>query len=84
MEKQLGWAYKSGGMESLGISKVCQTMLAWLMESQIWHQFTSSVGGGFRKGTMAFACLDTRQFIFSLYTIGAFQAVTPVLEAQKE
>ena len=33
MEKQLGWAHKLGGIESLGISKVGQTMLARLMES---------------------------------------------------
>ena len=28
MEEQLGWAYKLGGEESLGISKVGQTVLA--------------------------------------------------------
>ena len=33
------------GAESLGISKVGQTVLARLMESQIWHQLASSVGG---------------------------------------
>ena len=26
-------------------------VLARLLESQIWHQLTGSVGGGFRKGT---------------------------------
>ena len=35
MQKQLGWAHKLGGTESLGISRVGQTMLARLMESQI-------------------------------------------------
>ena len=49
MEKQLGWAHKLGRAESLGISKVGQTVLAWLMESQIWHQLSGSVGGGFSK-----------------------------------
>ena len=34
-----------GGVESLGISRVGQTVLAGLMESQIWHQVASSVGG---------------------------------------
>ena len=53
MEKQLGWALKLCGMESLGISKVGQTVLTRLMESQIWHQPAGSVQGGFRKGTMA-------------------------------
>ena len=33
-EKQLGWASKLGGVESLGISKVGQTVVARLMESQ--------------------------------------------------
>ena len=55
-------------------------MLARLMESQIWHQLASSVGEGFRKGTMASTCLDARHFTFSLCTTGAFQAATPVLE----
>ena len=35
MEKQLGWAHKLGGMESLGISRVGQTVLARLMECEI-------------------------------------------------
>ena len=43
MEKQLEWAHNLGGVESLGISKVGQIVLAKLMESQIWHQLTSSV-----------------------------------------
>ena len=43
MEKQLGWACKLGGAESLGISKEGQTVLARLMESQIWHQLANSV-----------------------------------------
>ena len=37
MEKQLGWARKLGGAESLGISKVGETVLARLMESQLWY-----------------------------------------------
>ena len=35
MEQQLRWAGKLGGVESLGISKVGQTVLARLMELQI-------------------------------------------------
>ena len=53
MEKQLGWACKSGGAESLGISKAGQTLLARLMESQIWHQPVGSVallGDDLEKG----------------------------------
>ena len=46
MEKHLGWAHKLGGVEPLWISKVGLTVLARLMESQLWHQPTSSVGGG--------------------------------------
>ena len=68
------------GAESLGISKVGQTMLARLRESHTWHQLAGSVRGGFRKGTMASAHLDARHFSFSQYATGAFQAATPVLE----
>ena len=69
-----------GGAEPLGISKVGQTVLARLMESQIWHQFISPLGVGFRKGTMDSAHLGDRHFSFSQYTTGAFQAATLVLE----
>ena len=71
---------EQGGAESLGISKAGQTVLASLMESQMWHQLAGSVGRCFRKGSMASAHLDARYFSFSLYTTGAFQAGTPVLE----
>ena len=80
MEKQLGWALNLGRVESMGISKVGQTVSARLMESQIWHQPAGSVGGGFRKWTMASAHLDARHFSVSLYATGAFQAATLVLE----
>ena len=80
MEKQLRWAQKWVGVESVGIFTVGQTVLARLMESQIWHQLVSSVGGGFRKETMASAHLDARYFSSSLYSTCAFQAATPVLE----
>ena len=53
MEKQGGWARKLGQAESLGIFKEGQTVLARLMESQIWHQLASSValwGEGLEKG----------------------------------
>ena len=78
MEKQLRWAHKLGGVESLGISKAGQTVLPRLMRSQIWHQLAGSVA--FIKGTRASACLDARHFSFSLYTTGTFQAATPVIE----
>ena len=80
MEKQLGWAGKLGGAESQGISKTGQTVLARLMESQIWHQLAGSMGGAFRKGTIASAHLDARHFSFPLCVICAFRAATPVLE----
>ena len=41
--KELRWAFKLGGAESLGISKVGQIVLVKLMESQIWHSLASSV-----------------------------------------
>ena len=80
IEKQLGWACKLGRAESLGISKVSQTVLGRLMKSHIWHQLPRSVRGGFRKETTASVHLDARQFIFFLYTTGAFQAANLVLE----
>ena len=52
------WVCKLGGAEYLGIFKADQTVLARLMESQIWHQFVSSVWGGFRKGSMVFSYLS--------------------------
>ena len=83
MEKQLGWAGKLGGAEPLWISKVGHTVLARLMGSQIWHQPTSFVGGGFSKGTMTSAHPSARHFGLSLYTTGAIEAVTPVLELRR-
>ena len=71
---------KLGGVESLGISKAGQTVLARLMKSQIWCVLPYSLQGGFRKGTMASAHLDARYFSFSLYATDVFQAATPVLE----
>ena len=83
IEKQLRWAHKLGGAEPLGISKVGQTVLARLMESQVWHQLTGSVGVGFSKGTMASAHPDARHFSSSLYATHAFQAATLVLELRE-
>ena len=60
--------------QSLGISKVGQTVLVRSLESQICHQLAGSIGGGYRKGTMAPAHLHGRHFSFSLCTTGAFQA----------
>ena len=79
MKKQLGWALKLGGAESLGISKagVCVSQVDGVSDV---HQLASSVEGGFRQGTMASACPDARHFSFSLYNNGAFQAATLVLE----
>ena len=59
MEKQLGLACKLGGAESLGISKVGQTVLARLMECQIWHQLAGSVEIGFSKGQWPLLTLMT-------------------------
>ena len=72
MEKKLEWAPKLE--RSLGISKLGQTELARLMESQVGYQLAGTVGGGFRKGTMASAHLDARHFSSSPYTTGDFPA----------
>ena len=60
-------------VESLGISKAGQTVLTRLMESQVWHQLSSSVVLWFRKGTMASALLDDRHFSFSQYAMVSFK-----------
>ena len=78
MGKQLGWAHKLGGTVSRDLQD--GSMLARLMESQIWHPPVGSVGGGCRRGTMGSARLDARHFSVSLYATGAFQGATPVLE----
>ena len=83
MEKRLGWAHKLGEEESLGISRAGQTVLAGLMETQYMAPAYWLCGGGFSKGTMASACLDAKHFSFSLYTTGAFQAATLVLELRE-
>ena len=60
--------------------KMGQRVLAMLMESQIRHQLTSSVVGGFSKGAMASVRLNAKHFSFSLCATSAFQAATQVLE----
>ena len=84
IEKQFGWAHKLGVVESPGISRAGHTVLARLMESQLWHQLAGIVGGEFRKGTMAPAHLDVRHFSFSLYTSGSFKGHCLGVGAQRE
>ena len=51
MEEQLGgWGYNLGGAESLGISKVGQTVLAKLMESQFGTSLPALWEEGLEKG----------------------------------
>ena len=75
------------GVEPLWISKVghtlANTVLARLMESQIWYQPTGLVWGGLSKGTMDSACPDAGYFSLSLFTTGALQAATLVLEPRR-
>ena len=81
--------------EPQGISRVGQTVLARLMESQIWYQPASSVTlwveGSEKKQWLLPAFLSQRKlspnsrldvwfFSFSLYATGAFQAAILVLE----
>ena len=81
MEKQLGWAHKLVGQRFWRYPR-------WLSVSWVdgflnmapTCQLCDSVWGGFRKGTMASACLDARHFSFSLDATRAFQDATMVLE----
>ena len=59
---------------------VGHTVLASLMESQIWHQLVGSVVGGLSKGTIAFDHVDASYFSSSLHATGAFQVTTTGLE----
>ena len=52
---------------------VGHTVLARLMESQIWHQPIGSVGGELSKGTVAFAHPDAKHLNLSLYTTVPFK-----------
>ena len=84
-DKPFTWKSSLGGpisrvVQALGVFEAGQTVLARMTDSQIWHQLAGSVGGGFRKGSMASAGCGDRHFSFSQYATGAFQAVTPVLE----
>ena len=95
-EEQLVWIHKLGEAECLGISRAGQTVLAMLMQSQIWHQscqLCGSVWEGSRKGTIAClsawskkpvpsSFLDARHFTLCLYATGGFQAATLMLEVR--
>ena len=86
IKKQLEWACRLGGAESLGISQADpdQIVLSRLMASQIWQQLASTLAllGVVRKGTMAFACPNARHFSLSQYATSDLQAATPALERQ--
>ena len=83
------------GTEPQEISRVGQTVLVRLMESQIWHPPAGPValwGEGSENGQWSLptflsgrklspsSCLDATHFSPSLYTPGAFQAATLLLE----
>ena len=67
-------------VEPLWISKVGHTVLTRLMESQMWLQPINFVGEELSKGAMASAGPDARHSSLLLYTTGALQAATLVLE----
>ena len=46
--KQLGWTWKLGGVGPQGITRMWQTLWAWLVKTQIW-----SLPAGSVEGTMA-------------------------------
>ena len=90
-DRPISWV----GQVSLGISKLHQTVLARLMESQIRHPHSGSgalSGEGSEKGRWPLSAflsgrglspsshLHSRHFTSSLYATGIFQAATLVLE----
>ena len=78
MEKQLRWACKLGGVESLKISKGRSNSV-----SQVDGVSDMAPSCGF-CWLRASAHLDAGVLSFSPYAIGAFQATTPVLQAWRE
>ena len=73
MEKQLGWAYKVGGTNSVG-------QVDRVSEMALLCRLCGSVGAGFRKETMASAGPNARHFSSSVYATGAPHTATPALE----
>ena len=81
-----------GGLISQGISRMGQTVLARLMETQLWYLPAGSGKRAHQRNndlckhfSLEESCpfsphLDTRQFSSSLYVSGAFPAAAPALE----
>ena len=67
-------------MEPVWISKVGHTVLAGQMESEIWHQPTSSMGEKALQRDNGLCSPDARHYSLSSYATGALQIATPVLE----
>ena len=75
--------------EPQGITRVGQTVLAGLMESQIWHRLLAlwfcwgkaqkRDSGLCQPFCLGESCPDTRQFSSSLYASEAFQPAAPML-----
>ena len=98
MEKLLLIAVKLGGMEPQVISRARQTVLAKLMESQMWYPSCQCCGFmwgkaqkrdkvcdclSVREKDVPSSCLDARHFSFSLYATGTFHTATLVLELRE-
>ena len=80
MEKQFVWVHKLGEAESQGNLQGGTKSVSQVDGVSDMALACQLCGGGFRKGTMAFAHLDARHFSSSLYATGAIHAVTPLLE----
>ena len=73
-KRQVGWGGVSGDLQSGSNSVSLVDGVSDMVPAAL------SVGEGFRKRTMASTHLDARNFTLFLYTTGAFQAATSVLE----
>ena len=83
MKKQLEWTGKPGRAESLGISKADQTVLARLMESQIWQWLADSVAlwwEGLEKGKKPMLVLMPDTSVPSFMPPVPFKLLALVLE----
>ena len=89
--EEFGWACKLGRAGSQGITRAEQTVLAKLMETQIWLMPADSVGGKWsqKRNNSLFqhfhlweSCPSSLhpEASSSMYVPGTFQAAAPVLE----
>ena len=72
MAKCLGWSHKLCGAESQGISRVGQTLLARLTETQTWHSLRALQREGSERGQWPLLALMPDTSVSAYMPLGAF------------